>query len=46
MKKYLKPELNNSLVTNRENISSLADWLEHVDNEYANAGITTYELNS
>lgn len=50
VKKYLKPELNNFVVTIRENISSqsgLTDWLQSsAGSDYKDAGITTYVLNS
>ncbi len=48
MKNYLKPELIKSELLVKENLSSLAGWLEEggAGAEYADAGITTYVLES
>ncbi len=48
MKNYLKPELIKTDVISNEKLSSLANWLEDggAGYEYANAGITTYVLES
>ncbi len=46
MKKYEAPKLNVSLILQKENITSLSDWLENGEYNYSNANITTCELES
>ena len=46
MKKYIKPEMENIMITSSETISSgLADWMSGNDIQ-ADAGITTFEIES
>ena len=46
MKKYEKPQVDITVMLNKENISSgLTNWLTTPEGqEYADAGITTYEV--
>lgn len=48
MKKYEAPKLNISLILQKENITSLSDWLgaNGAGCEYAHASLTTCELGS
>ena len=48
MKKYEAPKLNVSLILQKENITSLNNWLETGGDgyNYANANLTTCELES
>ena len=47
MKNYQKPQVDIMAMLNKENISSgLNNWLNGAGSEYANAGITTYVVQS
>ncbi len=46
MKNYQKPQIYIMAVLNKENISSLGEWLENAGEEYVDAGITTYVIES
>ncbi len=47
MKKYQKPQFELQNVIQKENISSLAQWLETGEGQaYSQAGITTYVIES
>ena len=47
MKNYQKPQLDITAMLNKENISSgLNNWLQGAGEAYANAGITTYVIES
>ena len=47
MKKYQKPQIDIVAMLNKENISSgLNGWLNGEGQAYANAGITTYVVES
>ena len=46
MKQYSKPVVDNNHFLSSENITSLSEWLEGTGNEYKNAGITTYVIES
>ena len=47
MKNYQKPQIDITVMLNKENISSgLTNWLEGAGSEYSNAGITTYVIES
>ena len=46
MKNYQKPQIDITVMLNKENISSLGDWLENAGEEYVDAGITTYVIES
>ena len=46
MKKYNKPVIEVEQFLSFENISNLSDWLEGYGNEYIDAGITTYVVES
>lgn len=47
MKEYQKPKIDIMAMLNKENISSgLTDWLQNEGKPYANAGITTYVVQS
>ena len=48
MKNYQKPQIDITVMLNKENISSgLTNWLQTAEGEaYADAGITTYVIES
>ena len=46
MKNYNKPVMETELFLSSENITSLGEWLEESGNEYKEAGITTYVIES
>ena len=46
MKNYTKPAIVVEQFLSSENISNLSDWLEGYGNEYLDAGITTYVVES
>ena len=48
MKNYQKPQIDITVILNKENISSgLAEWLQSAEGEaYSDAGITTYVIAS
>jgi len=46
MKNYLKPEINIKSLLAKETLSSLSDWLEGNNFDYADCNITTYEMQS
>lgn len=47
MKNYQKPQIDILALLNKENISSgLTTWLQGDGHDYANAGITTYVVES
>lgn len=46
MKKYEKIQMTLVSLKNKDMLCSLADWLEQGENEYADAGITTYQIES
>ena len=46
MKNYQKPQIDITVMLNKENISSLGEWLENAGEEYVDAGITTYVIES
>ena len=46
MKNYIKPEVTYASLENKNMLCSLAKWLEQGENIYADAGITTYQIES
>ena len=46
MKNYQKPQIDIMVMLNKENISSLGEWLDNAGEEYVDAGITTYVIES
>ena len=46
MKKYEKMEMTLVSLNNKNMLCSLANWLEQGENVYADAGITTYQIES
>ena len=46
MKNYQKPQIDITVMLNKENISSLGEWLDNAGEEYVDAGITTYVIES
>ncbi len=46
MKQYSKPVVDINHFLSSENITNLSEWLEGTGNEYKNAGITTYVIES
>ncbi len=46
MKNYQKPELTFNKVVSTKGIANLSDWLEGAGMNYAEAGITTYVVES
>ena len=46
MKKYEKMEMTLVSLNNKSMLCSLANWLEQGENVYADAGITTYQIES
>lgn len=46
MKNYEKMEMTLVSLNNKNMLCSLANWLEQGENVYADAGITTYQIES
>ena len=46
MKSYLKPQMELNQFNMKENVASLNDWLQGDGVSYADAGITTYLVQS
>ncbi len=44
MKNYIKPNMDISKIESKQNIASLATWVEAYGKEYEGVGITHYDL--